>query len=279
MYIKCWGSRGSIPVSGNNYLKYGGDTTCIEIRNRDNQVIIVDAGTGIRRLGNQLLLENQFEYHLFFTHVHWDHIMGIPFFKPLFDPRTCLWIYQCPFPGNFIKSTLKKVLSPPSFPLPLSDLESTLFFKKACPDNFAIGTMEIQPFALSHPDKGYGYKFTENGKSFVFIPDNEFTYKHPGGPNLNAYVEFAKGADLLIHDAEFTPEEYPIKKGWGHSSYADTLELAMDAGVKKLGLFHHNQERTDKEVDNIVSRSRNLARSKGCDIEIFGTRCDMEIKI
>jgi len=121
MYIKCWGSRGSIPVSGKEYLKYGGDTTCLEIRSESGDIIIVDAGTGIRRLGNLLIEEKRFGYNFIFTHAHWDHVMGFPFFKPLYFQHAELLMHRCPFHSKFVETILSKIMSPPSFPLKYSD--------------------------------------------------------------------------------------------------------------------------------------------------------------
>jgi len=129
MQIKCWGSRGSIPVSGKSVLKYGGDTTCIEIRTKSDDIIIIDAGTGIRRLGNQLMNENHFIYHFIFTHAHWDHVMGFPFFKPLYFRQAQLQMHRCPFHSKFVETILKKVMSPPTFPIKFDDLKAKLNYQ------------------------------------------------------------------------------------------------------------------------------------------------------
>jgi phosphoribosyl 1,2-cyclic phosphodiesterase len=265
MLITCWGSRGSIPVSGHAYLKYGGDTTCIEIRARSGHVIVVDAGTGIRRLGNRLIREKLYTYHFLFTHAHWDHLMGLPFFKPLYLSCTEMQIYRCPFGGRYVEDMISKVLAPPHFPVRYRDLKARFTYRRACPNTFTIGSVAITPIAISHPNCGSGYKFVENGHSFVFLTDNELGYIHPGGLPATAYQAFCQDAELLFHDAEYTPREYKKMIEWGHSSYTDAISLAQRANVKRLGLFHLNQERADDKVDAIVADCHNIINASAGD--------------
>ncbi|MBU0987126.1 MAG: MBL fold metallo-hydrolase [Proteobacteria bacterium] len=279
MYIKCWGSRGSIPVSGTEYLKYGGDTTCIEIRTKSDDIIIVDAGTGIRRLGNQLIEENRYKYHFIFTHAHWDHLMGFPFFKPLYFKQAEFTMHRCPFHSKFVETVLSKVMSPPNFPVKYSDVIARIEYLEACPMTFQIGSVIIEPIPISHPNNGSGYKFIEDGKSFVFLTDNELDFLHPGGLTYKDYLKFSEGADLFIHDAEYTPEEYETTREWGHSAYTRTLELAMEAGVGKLGLFHINQERTDQQMDKIVETCRQRIAEKKSALECCAVACDMTFNL
>jgi len=275
MYIKCWGSRGSTPVAGQNYLKYGGSTTCIEIRTKDNDIIIVDAGTGIRRLGNQLMAEGELKFNFIFTHAHWDHLMGFPFFKPLYSERAELRMHRCPFHSKFVETILSKVMAPPNFPVKYSDLKAKITYEPACPEAFNIGSVSVTPIPLSHPNGGSGYKFTENGKSFVFLTDNELGFVHPGGLPKAEYLKFSQDADLLIHDGEYTPEEYKTRIEWGHSTYTDALDLALEAGVKELGLFHVNQERFDPEMDMIVDDCNQIISKSGRDLSCFAVSEDM----
>ena len=279
MKIKIWGSRGSIPVSGREYLKYGGDTTCLEIRTKSGDIIIIDAGTGIRRLGNQVADEQRFDFNFIFTHGHWDHLMGFPFFKPLYFKKSTIRMHGCPFHSRFVETILSKVMAPPNFPVKYSDITAQISYPDACPTEFQIGSVSVVPIALSHPNGGSGYKFIEDGKTFVFLTDNELGYIHPGGLHFDDYVSFSKDADLLIHDAEYTPEEYKIFIDWGHSLYTDALELAHQAAVKKLGLFHLNQERTDIEMDEIVKDCRKRIAAKGIELACVGVTGDMEFNI
>lgn len=279
MLIKIWGSRGSLPVSGKKYLKYGGDTTCVDIRTKSGDIIIIDAGTGIRRLGNQLADEKCFDFNFILTHAHWDHLMGFPFFKPLYFKRSTIRIHRCPFHSKFVETILSKVMAPPHFPVKYSDIAAQMSYSDACPTEFEIGSVSVVPIALSHPNGGSGYKFIEDGKTFVFLTDNELGYIHRGGLPFEDYLKFCSGADLLIHDAEYTPEEYKTFMKWGHSVYTDALDLAQQAAVKKLGLFHLNQERTDKEMDKIVIDCRKRIAANGSNLACVGVAANMEFEL
>ena len=277
MKISIWGCRGSIPVSGEEYVKYGGDTTCIEIRTRDDEIIIIDAGSGIRALGNKLLSENRHSYSMIFTHAHLDHVMGFPFLKPLYSRETHVEIFGCPFAQNSIKDMITRSMRPPTFPVDFDAIEAEIKFREACEGSFSIHSVDVTTTLLSHPNQGIGYKFVEDGKSFVFLTDNELTYKHPGGLDYPDYVKFASGADLLIHDAEYTKDEYKRTKRWGHSVYNDALQLAQEAGVKQFGLFHHNQDRSDTAVDEIVQDCRDIIKDNKSHLECFAVCQGMEI--
>lgn len=277
MFIRCYGARGSIPVSGQEYLKYGGDSTCIEIRSKNDEVIIVDAGSGIRRLGNRLQREQGSEYTLIFTHSHWDHILGFPFFKPLFHEAATIHLMGCPLAQGSIKKLLSRAMSPPFFPVPFEKLKSAITYAGECPRSFWIDSIEIFSINLSHPNVGLGYKFIEDGKTFVFLTDNELGYRHRDGKAFEEYAAFAEEADLLIHDAEFTPQEYAITKTWGHSTYLDALNLALAAKVKRFGLFHHNRDRSDGDLDGIVQRCHEIICEEGNEMECFALTQDCEL--
>jgi phosphoribosyl 1,2-cyclic phosphodiesterase len=279
MLIRSWGSRGAIPVSGRDYLEYGGDTTCLEIRAESGDLILVDAGTGIRRFGNSEAAAADREFNVIFTHAHWDHIMGFPFFKPLYFRRNRIRLHGCPFNDRFVKESLSRVMAPPYFPVNFAGIKARIDFEEACPQAFQIGSVVIHPIALSHPNGGSGYAFVENGRRFVFLTDNELGFRHPGGRTRQEYVEFAAGADLLIHDAEYTPAEYRLFTGWGHSVYTDAIQLAADAGCRRLGLFHLNQERTDGAMEQILADCRRIIAAEAHRMECFGVSCDWQLVI
>ena len=281
MIITCWGARGSIPVSGKQYLVYGGDTTCIEVRDSNGQIVVIDAGSGIRALGNRLLQEECQSLTVLFTHGHWDHIMGLPFFKPLYDSRTKVTVYGCPFSRHSLKDMLAPSMNPPNFPIRFEDLRAEINFYGICSGTLNIGRFRIETIRLSHPNQGIGYSFTEDAKRFVFLTDNELSYIHEGGLDFEEYCRFCTGADLLIHDAEYTEEEYTRTRTWGHSTYQDSLRLAIAAGVKRFGLFHHNQDRSDEEIDAIVQECRKQLTilGIGTDMECFATAQGMEIRL
>ena len=279
MIIRCWGARGSIPVSGKQYLHYGGNTTCLEIRTNDDKILIVDAGSGIREAGNSFLAAGLHDFTLLLTHAHWDHIMGFPFFKPIYSHKTNLSIWGCPFAQYSIKEMLSRVMAPPNFPVNFDAIHANISYLETCVESYTLGSMIITSIALSHPNQGKGYKFEEDGKCFVFLTDNELGYKHEGGLDFQDYLKFSRGADLLIHDAEYNEEEYKKTRSWGHSVYKDALNLALDAGVKKLGLFHHNQERLDTGVDAIVKDCHEEISRSGKKMECFAVGQSMEIKL
>lgn len=279
MIIHCWGSRGSITVSGKQYLRYGGNTTCLEVRTNDDKILIVDAGSGIRELGNAMIKTGRRDFTLLLTHSHWDHIMGFPFFKPIYSRKAGLNIWGCPFARNSIKEMLSRVMAAPNFPVNFESIRARMSYHDMCSEACKLGAMTITPIALSHPNQGTGYKFEEDGKIFVFLTDNELGYRHKGGLNFKKYVEFSREADLLFHDAEYKEDEYKKTRGWGHSSYKDVVSLALEAGVKKLGLFHHNQERTDDEVDAIVDDCKDMIRKSGKKMKCVAVGQSMEFKL
>lgn len=275
MIIRCWGARGSIGVSGVPYVKYGGDTACMEIRTSEGDVVVIDAGSGIRRLGKLLQEEGRRECSLLFTHAHWDHILGFPFFRPIYDPGNSVRIIGCPLEQGNMKMLLARTMVAPYFPVPFDIIKADVQYLEHCSRPFSIGAMEVRTMPLSHPNKGVGYRFTEQGHSFVFLTDNELSFPHRGGGSFEEYVAFCRGADLLVHDAEFTPEEYEEKRGWGHSHFMEVLDLAVAANVKSLGLFHHNQDRTDHEVDALVEQCRTELEKRGASLHCFAVAQDM----
>ena len=279
MLIRCWGARGSIPVSGPEYEKYGGDTTCIEIRTRDDERIIIDAGSGIRRLGKRLAEGKNHPLHMFFTHAHWDHLLGFPFFKPIYIRERSLRIFGCSYTGETLQRVLSRTMQSPYFPFEFADLQADLSFQEICSTPFPIHSVTVTPIPISHPNRGLGYKFQEDGKTFVFLTDNELGFKHPGGLDFQDYVDHCRGADLLIHDAEFTREEYPSTRAWGHSVVQDALKLAIEAEVKRFGIFHHNQERTDLQIAQIVDDCRRIIGDRGTTLECFALTQETEIRL
>jgi phosphoribosyl 1,2-cyclic phosphodiesterase len=279
MKITCWGARGSIAVSGKDFVKYGGDTTCLEVRSKNNDIIILDAGTGMRRLGNELLASNERDVNVLFTHAHWDHLMGFPFFKPIYMKGTTIKMYGCPYAQKSVKAMIGNTMVAPYFPVDYGLLQAEISSQSVCSEPFQIGPVTITPIALNHPNMGIGYKLVEDGKSFVFLTDNELAHKHHGGLEYKDYLTFSAGADLLVHDAEYTPEQYGMTKGWGHSLYTDALRLAMEAGAKRFGLFHHNQDRTDKEQDRIVADCRRIAEKEKIKTTCFALMPEEEITL
>lgn len=279
MRIKCWGSRGSISVSGKEYANYGGDTTCIEIIARSGEIVIVDAGTGLRRLGNSLLERNASEFYMLLTHCHWDHILGIAFFKPLLYSRNRLIVQDRKFAGFSTRDVFDQVMRPPFFPVRLKDLYADIRFDKSLNDKFSIGSLEIESIPTSHSEGSLGYKFTEDGKTFVFLTDNELGFDHPQSRGFDGYRKFAQDADLLFHDAEYTSDEYRDRTGWGHSSVSQVLDLAVRANVGRLGLIHLNQDRPDDAMNAIVADCNAFLKSRKYPVTCFGVDFNFEITL
>lgn len=279
MIVRCWGVRGSIPVSGAPYLTYGGDTTCVEVRTRDGQTVILDAGTGLRRLGCAMLAEGRLECALIFTHAHWDHIQGLPFFRLLYHSQARIHVYGKAFDHDSLEEMVGGGMAAPYFPIPLDSTPASLSWHSVGEEPFALGSVTVTPVPLSHPNQGLGYRFEADGRAFVFLTDNELGHQHPGGLTRDDYVRFASHADLLLHDGEFTDAEYERTRTWGHSTYADALALARDAGVARLGLVHHNQERCDDALDRIVKSCVEACEAWATGPVCFAARPGVEIVV
>jgi phosphoribosyl 1,2-cyclic phosphodiesterase len=281
MKIKFWGTRGSIPVPGNDTTIYGGNTTCLEIILEGGSTVIIDAGTGIRRLGEKLIKENKNkDILLLITHIHWDHLFGFPFFNPIYDPSTKIYVDGSSNSFRGLKNTFNNKMGDGFFPISFDDLKAKIIYLEKLTDGpLEIGGTVIDSIPLHHPQGGLGFRFREGGKTFVFITDNELRGDKWEGRSLKDYVEFSKGADILIHDSQYTPEEIDERKGWGHSDYQAAFELAYNAGVKKLILFHHDPYRTDEEVKTMESRCKGLAEKKNSAIIIQAAKEDSEIDL
>ena len=280
MKLTVWGARGSIPVSGPQYNKYGGDTTCVELETRNGEVLILDAGTGLRALGNKLLAEGRKEIHFLFSHAHWDHLMGFPFFKPLYRPDVTIYCHGCTFSQQSVQHFLSQTLRPPFFPVKLDDVAATLRFDDECPANITVAGLCCQTIPLSHPNQGYGYRLTEGKRSVAFFPDNELSMVHFEGRAVGEYQRFLQDVDLLIHDAEYWPEEYEaFARGWGHSVFFDTVDLAVAARAQKLVLWHLNQERSDDEVDKMGEVAQDAANSGNTGLECLMARAQMAFEL
>ena len=282
MKIKIWGCRGSLPVSGPHMARYGGNTTCIEIRPEEGGVIIVDAGTGLSRLGRQLCEDNrETDLRFFMTHVHWDHIQGFPFFRPAYMKEYSLTFCKGPHGFGSMQEHITHQMQPPYFPVAASQLCADIRYicDKACSrecDCMHRG-VGVHAFPVNHPNGAFGYRFTENGRTFFFIPDNELSFDHGTGAARDELAEIIKGADLLIHDAQYTEQEYRHTRGWGHSTFDDATGLAMAAGVKSFGIFHHDPDRTDDELDDQLAACRERVSSSGGSVSCFVVADDMEI--
>ncbi len=280
MRIKIWGCRGSLPAPGGETDKYGGNTTCVEIRLKDGTLIIIDAGSGIRKLGKALLKEKALNnIYLFLTHSHWDHLQGFPFFTPAYMPDYNIYVRGGPLAMQSLKEFLKYQMNPPYFPVSFDLLKAQFDFNYDNPEEQIIGCARIVPILLSHPNGGYGFKIIEESKTFVFLTDNELEYSHEGGLTEAEYINFCRGSNILFHDAQYTVEEYKITRGWGHSTFLAATRLSMAAEVNRFGIFHHDPDHTDEDLDRYILPCQELIDRENSEVECFGVQEGMELSI
>ena len=281
MKIKFWGTRGSIAVPGKETILYGGNTTCLEMTLESGKRVIIDAGTGIRPLGDKLLAEKKpIDIHLLITHIHWDHILGFPFFDPLYESTTKIAIEGFPTCMKGLRSTFDNRMGDGFFPLKFDDLRAEIQYQ----ERLSKGTLEIDGMTvdsifLQHPQGGYGYRFRERGKTLVFLTDNELREDAWIGRTPKEYAEFCEGADILIHDSQYTPQEIDNRRGWGHSDYSSAFDLAHAANVKKLVLFHHDPSRSDLEVAAIRVSCEDLAVRRDSPMIIEAAQENSELEL
>ena len=281
MKVKFWGTRGSIPVPGADTTTYGGNTTCVEITLQSGKTVIIDAGTGIRSLGEKLIAENNInDIHLLITHIHWDHVLGFPFFNPIYDSSVKIFLDGHPNCLKGLKYTFDNKMGDGFFPIQFDDLRADItFLKKLEKGPLEIDGAVIDSVPLHHPQGGMGFRFSEGDKTLVFITDNELMGDLWADRTFDTYVDFCKGADILIHDSQYTPEEIEKRKGWGHSDYKTTFELAHKAEVKQLLLFHHDPPRKDFEIKAIELKCRDLAKKKKSNLIIEAAIENKEFEI
>ena len=281
MQVKIWGCRGSIPTPGNSTIKYGGNTTCVTITPSEDEFnpIIIDAGTGIRLLGNFLeQAKRPLELNILFTHSHWDHIQGFPFFKPANNGKNRITLHGCPASGKSLKESILTQMDARNFPISYTDLKGKIEFEEICSDFTLLGS-EIQIIKLNHPGGGSGFKFTKDGKQVAFITDHELSPNPYIGSSYGETFEFCKGVDLLIHDAQYLEKEYLTYKGWGHSSIENVFEMAAKAEVERLVITHHDPNRTDDDLDRITEIMNHEIEQRGIYMTFIPAQEGMVIEV
>ncbi len=257
--VQFWGVRGSIPAPGSETVRYGGNTSCVEMRIGGKRLIF-DGGTGLRVLGKSMLSEMPVEAYMFFTHSHWDHIQGFPFFVPAFAKGNCFHIYGAIAPnGDSMENRLHKQMLHPNFPVPMQVMQSDLKFYDLFPgDTMQLGDITIETGRLNHPNEAMGYRLTWQGRTAVYATDTE----HFGDRLDENLLHLARDADVLIYDACYTDEEYHDPKGskigWGHSTWQEGVKMAKAAGVKKLVVFHHDPSHSDDFLDKVASQVKSV---------------------
>lgn len=289
-WVKFWGVRGSIATPGPTTVGYGGNTSCIEVR-AGGQIIILDAGTGLRSLGRELAREfndTPLELNLLLSHTHWDHIQGLPFFQPLYRPNNRIRILGYEGARSGLFKILSSQMESPYFPVGLKELPSNVEIDELRDMDFQLGSVRVEAFFANHPGICVGYRLTTRDGSIAFFPDNEPPHRlqHQTAPAVGdeaarrefaeaesrKLVEFLRGVDVLILDSQYDCEEYEAHMGWGHGCVEDVVQLAVDAGAKQLFLFHHDPDHDDAKVTNMVEQARQLAMRLKSAIKIEAAR-------
>lgn len=288
MEIKFWGVRGSIPSPGPTTARYGGNTSCIALHGSDDTLVVFDSGTGIRLLGDYLLTLPPRDIHLFLTHTHWDHIQGFPFFRPAYRENTALHIYAAGSLERSIRATLTQQMVYSVFPVHVEELEAQINYHNIDEESIKIGGLTITPRRMNHPITSFGYKVQEKEKTVFYTGDHEQFFEFTnteGGDNLTqkydgkitsarkkGEVEFVNNIDLLIADSQYTDEEYIKKVGYGHSTINQSLDLAIQAEVKHLVLFHHEPTRTDEHLDELLLMTEKSVKAESPKLEITAAK-------
>jgi len=287
MRVKFWGTRGSIAKPGPDTIRYGGNTSCVEVRSSGGTLIIIDCGTGAQSLGQSLLAASPtgIHGHILISHTHWDHIQGLPFFGPLFVPGYEWDIYGPKGLDQSVRETLAGQMQYTYFPVALEQFGATVRYHDLVEGVFEIDDVRITTRYLNHPALTLGYRLEADGATLVYSTDHEphsralATGEGQIGGQDEHHAEFLRGADLLLHDAQYTAKEYPAKIGWGHSSAEYAVRIAQHAGVAKIALTHHDPLRDDKSLDQVVETLRASLRSCGSALEVFAAAEGQSIEV
>jgi len=264
--VTIWGCRGSVPTPGPETVRYGGNTSCVEVSLDDGTVLILDAGTGIRSLGLDLASRSTRRIHICLTHLHLDHLEGLRFFEPLWDERVELDIWGPRSPTLNLRERIARLFSPPLFPIDFADVPARIAFHDTPQTSWAIGAALLAAESVVHPGPTVGYRIESATRALAYIPDHE--------PALVGAIEgrstdwisgaaIAEGADVLVHDAQYFEEEYADRVGWGHSSVADAVAFTRAVGARQLVLFHHEPRHTDASLERLEARAQSLADGDG----------------
>ncbi len=246
MKLTCWGTRGSVPVPDSRVMHFGGNTTCVAVELGDD-LLIIDAGTGIRRLGELLVRRQIRRINLLVTHTHWDHIHGFPFFAPAYQPDTHIVLHGCGQCLPSLRGMFRRQMALEYFPVTFANLRAGVEFSEVPASGGLVSGTRLLLHPVNHPAPTVGVRLERDDGTLVFITDSEL-FDPRGAVPYAAIVAFCRGAHLLVHDAQYTDAEYPQRQGWGHSTFAQAMQLARDAGVPQLVLFHHDPGRLDDEL-------------------------------
>lgn len=264
--LRIWGCRGSVPTPGAETVRYGGNTSCVEVAVGDDAVIVLDAGTGIRALGAELAARGVRRIHLLLTHLHLDHLEGLRFFAPLWDPDAEVDVWGPPSPVCGLEERIARSFSPPLFPIDLRAVPARVAFRDVPREPWSIDGISFAAGLVVHPGPTVGFRVEAGGSAFSYLPDHEPALAGAVGErplDWTSGAAIAQGADVLLHDAQYSEGEYPQRIGWGHSSVADAIAFARHVGARRVLLFHHEPLHDDASLDELESRVRSLAGEDG----------------
>jgi phosphoribosyl 1,2-cyclic phosphodiesterase/CheY-like chemotaxis protein len=291
--VRFWGVRGSIPSPGPETVYYGGNTSCVEVR-ADGELIIFDAGTGIRQLGHELKREfgdRPMRMTILVSHTHWDHIQGFPFFAPAYDPKNKVRILAFEGPRKGVEATLSLQMESPYFPISMEEMPGNIQFEELKAMEFDLGSVHVKAAFMNHPGVCVGYRLTTSAGSVCYFPDNELygKFRKARGAQENGQTEifarnqdeklrdFVSGADIVISDAQYDAQEYPQHIGWGHSCADDVVEFAIHSNIKQLYLFHHDPEHTDAHIAQMLAAARKRVSEAGSPMLVEAAREGLEV--
>jgi phosphoribosyl 1,2-cyclic phosphodiesterase len=266
MRLTIWGCRGSVPTPGPETVRFGGNTSCVEAVLEDGTVLVLDAGTGIRELGLELLNRGSLRLNLLLTHLHLDHLEGLRFFAPLWDERFTVDIWGPPSPVWSLRQRIARSFSPPLFPIDLREVPARVAFHDVPSHAWTIEGASLSAGLVVHPGPTVGFRIEEASSTFAYIPDHEPALAGAIADKPKEWISgaaIAEGADVLLHDAQYFEDEYEQRIGWGHSSVADAVAFSRAVGARRLFLFHHEPLHSDGSLDRLEAHARSLAGGHG----------------
>tara|TARA_B100001013_G_scaffold247020_1_gene153060 strand:+ start:197 stop:1045 length:849 start_codon:yes stop_codon:yes gene_type:complete len=267
--VDFWGVRGSVPSPGPTTTRYGGNTSCVSIT-ADDKILILDAGTGIRNLGSAIISKPDLEIFVIVTHSHWDHIQGFPFFTPIYQPNRPVHMFPTLHKKNVVLASLIDQMDGAHFPITPDQVPSNFNFVTENPLEFLESNgFHLEMVPMNHPGKAFGYKITIDDKIICYFTDNEIDPPYEKSIELNELTNQCRNADILIHDAQYTEDDMPLKHGWGHSLISQVTELGKSAEVKNLVYYHHDPERTDDLLDKELEKAVKTLKENGSSVQPY----------